>query len=206
MIKKILIFTILGVLLVGILWFANEYMKLRAEMFEVTIAKDDYIQGNPQGDLTVVYFSDYECPACRDFHSILTEAVKQDGNIRLVQRPSPKNEWFHTITAAVYAAGKQDKFYEMNDSVIENWPIFSEDKLFKLAGDLNLDTEQLSRDMKSNEIRQEIAANRKFLTDWNLPEFPALIIWPKRILLPAKSDSMSVERLLDEFKDARSFL
>jgi len=204
-VKKVILYTILGLLILGVGWFANEFRKLRAEMFEVTLTKDEYIQGNPDGDLTIVYFSDYECPACREFHPILSEAVKEDGNVKLVQRPSAKKEWFLKLTASVYAAGKQNKFSEMNTLIIENWPIFSEEKLFTLAQTLDLDVKKLSRDMNGHEIKQEIATNRDYLKLWNLPGFPALVIWPKKILLPAKADSMSKERLLDEFKDARSF-
>ncbi|MDH5723574.1 MAG: thioredoxin domain-containing protein [Alphaproteobacteria bacterium] len=205
MVKKVILYTLLGLLILGGGLFANEYMKLRAELFEVTQTKKEYVRGNPDGNLTIVYFSDYECPACREFDPILSEAVKEDGNIKLVQRPSAKDEWYMTLTASVYAAGKQNKFAEMNNLILENWPIFSEEKLFELATGLGLDTKQLSRDMKSKEVRQEIASNRDYLKLWNLRGFPALIIWPKKILLPANTNAMSKERLLDEFKDARSF-
>ncbi len=204
MFKKALIYTILGVLLIGISYISYEFYLFQKERFEVQITQDKYVQGNPQGDLTVVYFSDYQCDLCRNFHPVLTQAVATDGKIRLVQRATGKDNWYIQIIRAVYAAGEQGKFFEMNDAIITNWPVLSEEKLFEVAQGAGIDTEKLSRDMTSAEISEHIAENKEFLKMWNLPRFPALIIGKKKIVMP--NAPLTQEELLDYFEEARSFL
>ena len=74
MFKKIIIFTLLGLLLSGVGVLGYKFYELKKEIFKVTITSEEYVQGNTDGDLTVVYFSDYECNLCREFHPILVEA------------------------------------------------------------------------------------------------------------------------------------
>jgi len=47
------------------------------------------ILGNPDGDVTIVEFFDYQCPYCKANHPALTEVVEADGNIRLVMKDWP---------------------------------------------------------------------------------------------------------------------
>lgn len=45
--------------------------------------------GNPAGDVTIVVYTDYQCPACRKANRSLEEAVAEDGRIRLVYKDWP---------------------------------------------------------------------------------------------------------------------
>ncbi|MFX0546374.1 DsbA family protein [Roseovarius sp. S1116L3] len=47
------------------------------------------VLGNPEGDVTIVEFFDYQCPYCKANHPVLTEVVEEDGNIRLVMKDWP---------------------------------------------------------------------------------------------------------------------
>lgn len=49
------------------------------------------VLGNPNGDLTVVEFFDYACPACKALHPHLKQIVADDGHIRLVMKDWPIN-------------------------------------------------------------------------------------------------------------------
>ncbi len=55
--------------------------------------------GNPKGDLTIVAFTDYNCPFCKKAEPDLARAVKEDGNIRLVYK-----DWPILTQASVYGA------------------------------------------------------------------------------------------------------
>ena len=50
---------------------------------------DAPVQGNPEGDVTVVEYFDYQCPFCKRMHPILEEVVAADGNVRLVMKDWP---------------------------------------------------------------------------------------------------------------------
>ncbi|MBI6628529.1 DsbA family protein [Pontibaca salina] len=47
------------------------------------------VLGNPDGDVTIVEFFDYQCPYCKSNHPALSETVAADGNIRLVMKDWP---------------------------------------------------------------------------------------------------------------------
>mgnify|MGYP003673304615 CR=1 FL=1 len=50
---------------------------------------DQPVLGNPEGDVTVVEFFDYQCPFCKRGHSDLLAEVSDDGNARLVMKDWP---------------------------------------------------------------------------------------------------------------------
>lgn len=50
---------------------------------------DDFVGGNPQGDITVVEFIDYRCGYCRKAHAEVKELITSDGNIRYVVKEFP---------------------------------------------------------------------------------------------------------------------
>ena len=46
-------------------------------------------QGNPEGDVTIVEYFDYQCPYCKAMHPLLRDVVEADGNVRLVMKDWP---------------------------------------------------------------------------------------------------------------------
>ncbi|MDO5758266.1 MAG: DsbA family protein [Rhodobacterales bacterium] len=56
---------------------------------DVLFDPDNPVLGNPEGDVTIVEFFDYQCPYCKVNHRDLTEVVARDGNVRLVMKDWP---------------------------------------------------------------------------------------------------------------------
>lgn len=50
---------------------------------------DAPVQGNPDGDVTLVEYFDYQCPYCKRMHPMLKDVVAEDGNVRLVMKDWP---------------------------------------------------------------------------------------------------------------------
>ncbi|MDB5656317.1 MAG: oxidoreductase [Tardiphaga sp.] len=77
------------------------------------------VAGNPNGDITIVEYFDFQCPYCRKLAPELNAAVKQDGRVRLVYK-----DWPILGPASVYAARLvlatryQNKFVEAHDALI----------------------------------------------------------------------------------------
>lgn len=75
--------------------------------------------GNPNGDVTIVAFFDYNCPYCKKSAPDLARVVKEDGNIRVVYK-----DWPILTKASVYgaqlalAAKYQDKYQEAHDALM----------------------------------------------------------------------------------------
>lgn len=56
---------------------------------EVFNDKDAPVLGNPEGDVTVVEYFDYQCPYCKKAHPIVKKVVETDGNVRLILKDWP---------------------------------------------------------------------------------------------------------------------
>jgi protein-disulfide isomerase len=88
---------------------------------------DDPIIGNPDAPITIIEFSDFQCPFCARFHTqtlplIMNEYI-QDGKVRLVFRDFPIQSIHpNAVPASVAAecANEQSKFKEMHDALFEN--------------------------------------------------------------------------------------
>lgn len=82
----------------------------RADESEITLDMvfndpDLPASGNPKGDLTIVDFFDYNCPYCKDGKRALDEAVRKDGNIRMMYRDLPILSPTSTFGAPPVAGG-----------------------------------------------------------------------------------------------------
>lgn len=85
------------------------------------LVDDDSVLGDEDAPITIVEFSDYECPFCGRFYSQTLPQIKEEyinkGKVKLVYRDFPLN--FHPqaqkAAEAAECAGEQDKYYEMHD-------------------------------------------------------------------------------------------
>src|SRR5689334_18578790 len=78
---------------------------------EVFHDPDAPVLGNPQGDVTIVEFFDYQCPFCRKLAPDLARLIQEDTNVRLVLRDWPILSATSKVAArAALAAGYQDKY------------------------------------------------------------------------------------------------
>ncbi len=100
--------------------------KQAAEPVKISMDNDPII-GNPDAPITIVEFSDFQCPFCARFHtqtlpSLLEEYIEQ-GKVKLVFRDFPIQSIHpNALPASVAAecANDQNKFREMHDALFEN--------------------------------------------------------------------------------------
>jgi len=110
-------------------------------------AKVDFIQGEANAPVTIVEYSDFQCPFCERFHGTMKQIMTDyKGKVRWILRPFPLSFHPEAVNAAVAAecAGRQGKFWEYGDKLIENQETLGEDLYKKLATDLGLDASKLA--------------------------------------------------------------
>ena len=167
---KLVRFTLLGVagLAVALILFTAFRSVTMAPPSVTEIVASDHVKGNPDAPLTIVEYSDLQCPACRAQHESIQKVwAPIKGSVRFVYRHFPlTNIHPHALTAAYYseAAAKQDKFWEMHDLMFATQTRWSGTKVIKPVFDgfvtqLGLDVAQFEKDLASDEVRAKVASS-----------------------------------------------
>ncbi|MBA44442.1 MAG: disulfide bond formation protein DsbA [Magnetococcales bacterium] len=121
-------------------------------------------RGAKNADITIVDYSEFQCPFCGRSRGTLDELAKRyEGKIQIVYKNFPLDFHPEAVPAAkaAYAANKQGKFWEFHDVMFANQQNLSEDLYVKTARDLGLDIEKFNADRNSADadaaIKQDAA-------------------------------------------------
>lgn len=190
-------------LVLGVGFLGYTFLELRQALFKVFETNELYQAKNPQSDLVVVEFFDYTCESCRTLHPVLKDAMEQDGRIIYIPRPvAYKDPWKTHLVSSLYAAALQGKMIEMHNGIMEQWPVLTEEKLYKVAEQVGLDTKKFSRDIRGDDARMAIIDNERFFEAWGLGHVPVLLVGGKFMYMP-NGTTPDVGELLDKFEAAR---
>ncbi|WP_456389241.1 DsbA family protein [Profundibacter sp.] len=123
-----------------------------------------YVGGNPDGDITIVEFSDYRCPYCKRAHPEVEELVAADGNIRLIYKEfpilGPESLTTAKFAMATLMVSGPEAYEKVSSGLMDLRGAPSSDALIKLAKANNLDVDAVMGKMDSPEVMQAIQANR----------------------------------------------
>lgn len=124
---------------------------------------DDPSRGDANAPVTVVEFTDFQCPACAAMHPVLEDVLKSYGNkVRFVVRDFPLNQHEHASKAAeaANAANAQGKFFEYITLLFKNQKALDTPSLKKYASELGLDRARfdaaLDRSVYAAEVRKDV--------------------------------------------------
>lgn len=136
----------------------------------------DPVAGNPQGDLTVVEFFDYQCGYCKQVHADTLKLLKDDGKIRFVFKEFPILSPASTVASkAALAAKAQGKYLEFHNALMTQRGQLDEETIMRLAKSVGLDTDRLKKDMESAEVQKVIAANHALAEELGVRGTPAFV-------------------------------
>jgi protein-disulfide isomerase len=121
---------------------------------------DSAIRGPEDAPVTIVEFSDYQCPFCARSEPIIKDVQKEyPDKVRFVYKHLPLVS-IHSnamgASQAAIAAGKQGKFWEMHDLLFANQRSLQSDKLKEYAQQLGLDVAKFEADMNSAEVKSAV--------------------------------------------------
>lgn len=164
-----------------------------------------YVMGQKDGDLELVEFLDYGCGHCQDLHPILTHAMVRDGQVRYIIRPIFTGEKESGTIAArmVYAAGRQGKFEEAHNLLIENFRPIDDSFIESFVLSLELDAAQLKEDMKDPEIDKMLIENVENLQVLKGQVVPALLM-NGNLLFQVSATLPDTNQILSLFNQSRA--
>ena len=165
----------------------------RARLFDQPI---DPVAGNPDGNVTVVEFFDYQCQYCRRVVPSLQALLKEDQQLRLVFKEFPiLGEASVTAAHASLAARRQDNYLPFHLALMSSRDL-SLDGIMALAKSVGLDTERLAKDMRSPEIEAQIQANYALARELGIEGTPAFVVGDE--LIPGAVEKARLAQLIEE--------
>lgn len=130
---------------------------------------DDPSRGPTSAPVTVIMFSDFQCPACARTHPILKSVLAEFGDkVRLVVRDYPLqniHENAFGAAMAANAANAQGKFFEYIELLYRNQGALDRESLKAYAGQIGLNVKQFEIDLNAERSAVEI---RKDISDGEL--------------------------------------
>lgn len=140
--------------------------------------------GNPDGDINIVEWFDYNCPYCRKIAPEIRQVVQDDGKVRLVLKDWPILGEVSKIAARMALAAKyQDKYMAAHEAMIGVSSKLTEPRIRELLAGAGVDMDRLNRDMTANAgaIDAILARNHNQALAFGFKGTPSFIVGKFRV-------------------------
>lgn len=157
------------------------------------------VAGNPDGDVTIVEFFDYNCPYCKRATETVSTLLKQDDDIRVVFKEFPILRPDSVVAArAALAAYRQDAdaYLGYHERLMAAKGPYTEARLFSIARDVGLDVERLKQDMKDPEIAAAIRRTQDLAGKLGIRGTPAFVIGDR--IIPGAADLATLKAAVEK--------
>jgi protein-disulfide isomerase len=141
--------------------FANRFDPKRKVSIDVSTAP---VRGEPMAKVSIVEFSDFECPHCGAAHPVLTRVLEEfQGKVNLAFKHFPLESHKNAAPAAraAVAAQAQGKFWELADKLFEHQRELSADKIRELAKKVGVDMAKFDAELASPAAQARVDADKK---------------------------------------------
>lgn len=164
---------------------------------ELTNDPESPISGNPNGDVTVVEFSDYQCPYCKKAYSAVKSVVATDGKVKLVYKDLPiLGEASRIAAFAALASRNQHKHEVFHNALMEFNGKLDRDRIMEIATSVGIDITQLQKDMEDPKLKQIIDRNMALASALGVRGTPAFVVGKQ--FVPGAVDADALKQLIDD--------
>lgn len=176
---------------------------------KVPVNNEDNSKGADNAPVTLVEYSDFQCPACKVYYPIIRKLSEEmPDKVKIVYRNYPLRQAHPNAQAAAEAseaAALQGKYWEMHNALFDTQETWSKDKTPKLffedlASSLGLDAKRFNADMKSDAVRDKI--NRDYSSGSGIEGTPSFFLNGKLIDSPRSYDDF--KKIIEESAQAGS--
>jgi protein-disulfide isomerase len=162
----LIIGVIVLILIGGSIWYSNSVSSKYNDGVDPSIS---HIKGNPDAAVTLVEYSDFQCPACAQAEPVVKDILNEFGDsIRFEYKhyPLPMHPLAVPAARAAEAAGQQGKFFEFHDMLFEKQKTWTNspnpNALFvQYAEELGLDVQKFRQHMNASLLSDRIEADKK---------------------------------------------
>jgi len=151
---------------------------------------DAPVWGDPKASITMVEFSDFECPVCRNLHDVLHGLLANYPQVRLVFKDFPleQHPWARSAAIAGRCAYNQDPqaFWKLYDLIYDNQDVISAEnsyaKLTDYASQIGLNTDAFKTCLAGPEAAAAVEASRANGLALQVSSTPTIFINGRRIV------------------------
>jgi len=147
------------------------------------IRADEIVRGNKDAPITLIEFSDFECPFCsRGYGTVMELLKKYEGKIKFIYKHLPLSFHQMAMPAAKYFEAiklqSADKAWEFHDRVYKDQRKLQNGEGFlkTLAKELKVDMKKLEKDLKSEEVEKRIEHDMAQASKFGFQGTPGFII------------------------------
>jgi len=109
------------------------------------------VAGNPNGDVTIVEYFDYNCPYCRKLAPELAQVVFDDGKVRMIFKDWPILGPVSVYASKIALATKyQNKFAEAHEALMNTSSRITESRIRELLAEAKIDVDRATRDLEAH--------------------------------------------------------
>ena len=152
-------------------------VKAKALLESLKTEKNMAMAGNPDGDVTVVEFFDFNCGYCKKAFEEVQKLLKDDKNVKVVFYDMPilgpasveSSKW-------ALASKKQGKYFEYHSAIMTHQGAMDESTFKELAKEVGLDVEKLAKDKDGADIDEEIKTHIAKAQELGIQGTPGFLI------------------------------
>ncbi|MBR0696558.1 DsbA family protein [Bradyrhizobium lablabi] len=159
--------------------------------------------GNPDGDITVVEWFDYNCPYCRRIEPEIRQVVHDDGKVRHVMKDWPILGPVSKVASRMALAARyQDKFLAAHDAMMGTNSRLTEARIPELLSGAGVDMDRLRKDLDANAraIDALLLRNHEQAMAFGFQGTPAFIVGKYRV--PGALSMDQFERVIADARKA----
>lgn len=142
--------------------------------------ENDWVGGNPDGDVTLVEFADYRCGFCHRAYGDLMELLDRDDDLRFVVKElpilGPESERAARFAIAVLKEAGDDPYAAVHDALMTYQGGIDDEMLLGLADNMGLDTDAIATRMDSTAVDAVIEENRALAQRLGIQGTPGFVL------------------------------
>lgn len=171
-------------------------LKARAD----EVFRESPVAGNPDGDVTVVEFFDYNCPYCRKVASVVQQVEAADPRLRFVYKEFPilgPNSVF--AAKAALAAHRQGRYAEFHRALMQGRGAADQPSVLRIAAEIGLDEARLKADMADPAIQSALDRNLELARTLRIAGTPGFVVGDE--ILRGAADAGALRQLVDKARN-----
>jgi len=162
---------------------------------------DDFVAGNPQGDVTLVEFFDYNCGWCKKGMPEVLSLIESDKNLKVVMKEFPIFGGDSDYAAmAALAAKRQGKYWELHLAMLGHEGKITRESVDEIAAAQGLDMAKFNADLKGADVTEELDQMKALAKKMGISGTPHFLVGDKSIPGAPEDLHSQLESLVADFR------